>query len=40
MRILTRTDTLDGDGIVPGWTMPVATLSERDDALADTATDT
>ncbi|MCC6627873.1 MAG: Uma2 family endonuclease [Chloroflexi bacterium] len=40
VRILTETDTLDGDDVVPGWTMPVAALFERDDDLADATADT
>jgi Uma2 family endonuclease len=35
VRILTEADTLDGDDVVPGWTMPVAALFEDEDDLAD-----
>ena len=36
VRILTEADVLDGEDVVPGWTMPVADLFEdEDDVMCD-----
>ena len=33
VRILTEADVLDGEDVVPGWTMPVADLFEDEDDM-------